>query len=236
MYRRKRSCFLCAFSYSFSSISRLSLPLHQWLSCLPPPVTARNYLSTPSPHRFGRRQAAGLGQRKAKHWSVPEGLTRSKVLTRFAPDMSCMILATNPKFLAKNERLHHRMKPTKIPSLMREEEAHELCPVRALHDYITAVPTEESEQLWIWPDSQRICSSVHLASVICSVIKEADPESAPTAHEVRSYASSMAFARSLDPILVKEAGQWASCATFINRYLNIDTEEANCVAMGSVPM
>ena len=62
------------FCARFLSLSRLSLPLHQWLRCPLPPVTARNYLSTPSPDRLGHREAAGLGRSRAKHGSVPEGL------------------------------------------------------------------------------------------------------------------------------------------------------------------
>ena len=161
-------------------------------------------------------------------------LTRSKSLTRFAPDFSFVMLATNPKFLFKNERLQHRMKPSKVPALRSEEGTHALCPVAALHSYISAVPAEKSDRLWIWPTSRKSCSSTQIASVICSVIKEADPEAAPTAHDVRGYASSVAFARSLDPFLVQEAGQWASCATFINRYLDVQVEEVACVALGSI--
>ena len=161
-------------------------------------------------------------------------LMRSKTLTKFASDNSFVMIATNPRFLAKNERLHHRMKPTRIPALRTEEDAHPLCPVSALANYIAAVPAQDGDKLWIWPTSRRICSSTHLASILCSVIRQADPDSAPLAHEVRGYASSIAFARSLDPFAVQEAGQWASCSTFINRYLNVEVEETQCVALGSI--
>ena len=112
---------------------------------------------------------------------------------------------------------------------------HVLCPVFALKNYINAVPANQADKLWKWPASNVLCSPNNLAKVICSVIKEADPSSAPTAHEVRGYASSVAFARSLDALQVQQAGQWASCRTFINCYLNTQAEEAPCVAMGSMP-
>ena len=127
------------------------------------------------------------------------------------------------------------MKPTRIPALMDGNDHHKLCPVIALSEYINAVPAGEDDWMWIQPATQEKCTPNHLAKIMCSVIKTADPTSAPTAHEVRGYASSVAFARSLDALQVQQAGQWASCKTFINCYLNTQAEEAPCVAMGSIP-
>ena len=45
--------------------------LETWLRCPPPPVTARNYLSTPSPIGLGRREAPVLRQRKSDAWLGP---------------------------------------------------------------------------------------------------------------------------------------------------------------------
>ena len=162
-------------------------------------------------------------------------LMRTNTLTKFAPDSSFVLLATNPKFIAKNERLTHRLKPIKIPALMEGNNHHALCPVIALKDYIHAVPADASDRLWVWPTSNMQCTPNNIAKVICAVIKEADPTSAPKAHDVRSCASSVAFARSLDALEVAAAGQWASCKTFIESYLNTQVEDGHCVALGSTP-
>ena len=161
-------------------------------------------------------------------------LTRSHVLTKFAGGARKVTLAVHPSFLAKNERLHHRMKPVVIPALWSGDVPHVLCPVAALQKYVQA--TESEERLWIWPTSGKPCTPANLAKVIVSVIEAADPGSAPTAHQVRKYASSLAFLRSLDMEEVQEAGQWASCSSFITNYLNTQLQDTRCVAMGSLPM
>ena len=165
-----------------------------------------------------------------------KALTRSKNLTRFAPDGSQVTLAANPQFIAKNERLHHRMKPVRIPALKEGEGHHSLCPVMALKEYMREVPGgEDTDCLWIWPRNRQALSTSNIAKLIRQTIEEADPGKAPTAHDVRGCASSLAFGRSLDPYQVQEAGQWASCSTFVNRYLFTQVSEGYCVAMGSLP-
>ena len=161
-------------------------------------------------------------------------LTRAETLTRFTPDLTQVTLAPNPQFIAKNERLHHRMKPVIVPALIEGGSAHTLCPVRALREYMNEVAGDE-ENLWIWPRTQQAISTAQIAKLICQVIEEADPGKAPTAHDVRGCASSLAFGRSLDPYQVQLAGQWASCSTFVNRYLFPEVTESHCVAMGSLP-
>ena len=51
------------------------------------------------------------------------------------------------------------------------------------------------------------------------LIHQADPSSDPKAHQVRKYASSIAFFRSFDVEAVRLAGQWSSSASFMSRYL-----------------
>ena len=162
-------------------------------------------------------------------------LTRLPALTKFAPGDRKVILTAHPSFIAKNERLHHRMKPTVIPALWQGDTHHALCPVAALKAYMQASGSQSEGNLWIWPTSGRPCTPSNLAKVIVAVIEAADPGSAPTAHEVRKYASSLAFLRSLDIEEVQEAGQWASCSTFITNYLNTQLQDTRCVAMGSLP-
>ena len=144
-------------------------------------------------------------------------------------------LKVHPNFIAKNERLHHRMKPMVIPALKNGDVPHCLCPVVALKEYLRATGAEMEGKLWVWPSSGKPCSPVNLAKVIVSIIEAADPGLAPTAHEVRKYASSLAFIRSMDLEEVQEAGQWSSCSTFISNYLNVQLQDTRCVAMGSVP-
>ena len=136
---------------------------------------------------------------------------------------------------AKNERRGHSLGPLVVPAWLSEGVHHQLCPVAALRDYIRCVPAGSEDKLWLWPDSLRPCSPAHLATVICRVITAGDQGTSPKAHQVRSYAASLAYLRSFDLSKVQEAGQWASCVSFVTRYLATHLSDVPCVAMTVAP-
>ena len=73
-------------------------------------------------------------------------LMRGPAFTRFGPGDTSVTLATKPRFLAKNERAGHRMKPVTIHAWMVGQNHHKLCPVKALRVYLSA-----TEDCQVWP-------------------------------------------------------------------------------------
>lgn len=81
-----------------------------------------------------------------------------------------------------------------------------------------ATPADSNEPLGLWSDSHRPCSLLSMAK-ISRIIESADPDHAPTAHRVRTYASSLTFLKSLNLEKVKEAGHSGRNANSVNRHL-----------------
>ena len=162
-------------------------------------------------------------------------LLRCPEFTKFGPELSSVTLATRPSFLAKNERPDHRFSPVIVPAWTVEGEPHPLCPVRALSSYLDASITPNSQALWLNPQSGRPLKTAELAKCLVSLIHMADPTSEPKAHQVRKYASSLAFFRCFDVESVRKAGQWSSSTSFVTRYLVPHLSDSQCVAMFSCP-
>ena len=162
-------------------------------------------------------------------------LLRTNQFMRFGHNDSSVTLAPKPRFLAKNERADHRMSPVVVPAWMVSDAHHPLCPVAALRAYISASSSTSAPDLWVDPQSLRCLKTTDLAAKLVQLISAADPQSEPKAHQVRKYASSLAFFRSFDVDQVRRAGQWSSSASFVQRYLLTHLSNTPCVAMGSTP-
>ena len=162
-------------------------------------------------------------------------LLRTHQFMRFGHDDSSVTLAPKPLFLAKNERPGHRMSPFLVPAWMTPNGPHPLCPVASLRAYVSATGSYAGNDLWVDPVSSKVLNTAKLASNLVRLISSADPQSQPKAHQVRKYASSLAFFRSFDVEQVRRAGQWSSSASFVRRYLQPHLANARCVAMGSAP-
>ena len=158
-------------------------------------------------------------------------LLRTNQFMRFGHNDSSVTLAPKPLFLAKNERAGHRVSPVVVPAWMVSNLHHPLCPVAALRAYVTASSASPGPHLWTDPLSHKTLKTAGLAANLVRLISEADPQSQPKAHQVRKYASSLAFFRSFDVDLLRRAGQWSSSASFVQRYL----QNSQCGAMGSTP-
>lgn len=162
-------------------------------------------------------------------------LLRTSQFMRFGHDDMSVTLAPKPFFLAKNERAGHRMSPVTVPAWRTLGEPHPLCPVAALKAYVSASRTYSGPNLWVDPRSLRCLKTSDLAAKLVQLISLADPQSRPKAHQIRKYASSLAFFRSFDVDQVRRAGQWSSSASFVTRYLQTHLTNVPCVAMGSPP-
>ena len=162
-------------------------------------------------------------------------LLRTLQFMRFGPDDSSVTLAPKPLFLAKNEREGHRVAPILVPAWMTPSGHHPLCPVASLRAYVAATSNYSDNALWVDPRSLKVLKSADLATSLVHLISLADPLSHPKAHQVRKYASTLAFFRSFDVEQVRRAGQWSSSASFIQRYLQPHLTNVQCVAMGAAP-
>ena len=162
-------------------------------------------------------------------------LLRTPQFLRFGRDESSVTLAPKPFFLAKNERAGHRMSPVTIPAWTTPDGPHPLCPVAALKAYVSSTRSYSGPGLWVDPESRRGLKTSDIAKRLVRLISLADPASRPKAHQVRKYASSLAFFRSFDVDQVRRAGQWSSSACFVRIYLQTHLTNVPCVAMGSSP-
>ena len=162
-------------------------------------------------------------------------LWRGPEFTRFGVGGSSATLAPKPKFLAKNEREGHRVLPVSFSAWLVDGEHHALCPVAALRSYIDATSRSACQAVWVDPVSLLPLSTKDIAGRLVRLIRLADPSSCPKAHQVRKYASSLAFFRSFDVEAVRLAGQWSSSASFVTRYLLPHLSDVPCVALGSRP-
>ena len=162
-------------------------------------------------------------------------LLRAPEFTRWAADRSAVTLVPRPSFLAKNERGGHRVGPVTIPAWRMGQVPHPLYPVAALEDYLEATRDCRAAELWVHPDSLAPLGSRALGSLLVRLVAEAEPEADLTPHQVRKYASSLAFFRSFDVDPVRRAGQWSSSRSFVLRYLVPLLAYIPCVAMGVGP-
>ena len=162
-------------------------------------------------------------------------LLRTQQFMQFGPDDCSVTLTPRPLFLAKNEREGHRVAPILVPAWITPTGHHPLCPVTSLRAYVAATADFSGNALWVNPRSGKALKPAGLATTLVHLISIADPYSQPKAHQVRKYASTLAFFRSFNVEQVRRAGQWSSSTCFIQRYLQPHLSNAQCVAMGAAP-
>ena len=129
----------------------------------------------------------------------------------------------------------HYTWPLYVPAWITRNGHQPLCPVAAFRAYVTQSASYEGDDLWEDPMSSTALTSPKVASFLVRLISIADPDSHPKAHQIRKYASSLAFFRSFDVEQVRRAGQWSSSASFVQRYLQHHLTDVAVVAMGSAP-
>ena len=151
----------------------------------------------------------------------------------FEPDGS-VSLRFLPEFLAKNQVPGEPSPVIFIKPLSSilcpDDEDRLLCPVRALRLYRRrSKPLRAVSQRRLFislnPDYNRDVSKVTLARWLTGVIQKAYEkvggcnELSARAHEIRAWATSLAFAHSLLLTAIMEAAFWKSQGTFIEFYL-----------------
>ena len=106
-----------------------------------------------------------------------------------------------------------------------------LCPVRSLACYLSF--SEESRgPLFLNSKTGKPLHKCSISKILCDLIEEASPNCLPRAHEVRKYATSLAWTRGLSPDEITKRAFWRSSSIFIERYLCVNGG-SNCVALNT---
>ena len=127
------------------------------------------------------------------------------------------------------------MAPIVIRAWWVHNQHHPLCPVAALRRYVDATAGRTPPRLFVWPDSRKPLSRLHISKVLCSVIETADPGKAPKGHDVRAMSATLAFLRHYSLGRIQQEGQWASARSYVHHYLDHSQEDVPCVSMAGPP-
>ena len=93
-------------------------------------------------------------------------------------------------FLAKNEDPNHRRPPIKLWKL---DQNNPLCPVSALQRYLAITDSIQEDALFLHPQTSSPLSIRGLTKRMVTLIREANPDSFPHVHDIRKYATTLAF-------------------------------------------
>ena len=143
-----------------------------------------------------------------------------------------------PEFLAKNQPVNFHSKPIVVRALAQhlcpDDEDIKLCPVRSLKAYLRRTkflrsPAKRRLFVSFREDKRSDLTITSISRWIKTVIRQAysacSPENVPAspgstrAHEVRAWASSLAWAHNTSLQAIMEAGFWFCQATFLQYYL-----------------
>ena len=159
-----------------------------------------------------------------------EALSRDEGFIKFLPSGEAS-LSPHLKFLAKNEDPQHRWKPWKIIPLPQDPS---LCPVTVLRSYLSRTSPWTSGRLFRREKGGTITTK-GIRQQILYLIKEADPQSVPKAHQVRALATSLNFFHFMDFHSLTQYTGWKSVGVFLRHYFRrIDTLRFHTVAAGKV--
>ena len=154
----------------------------------------------------------------------------------FSQDGRQVSIAPSPKFLAKNEREGHILDPIILRAWLAGVTPHPLCPVEALRQYVAASGrVAHTDRLFLWPDTGKPLSRLHISKTLCSIIEAADPGKAPKGKDIRAMSSTMAFLRHYSLDQARRDGQWASDHSFVFHYLDHSLEAIPCTSMAGPP-
>ena len=146
-----------------------------------------------------------------------------------------LTLCPGPGFLTKNEDPIARRKPWKIPSLPSAGDAS-LCPVATLQAYLERTACHcPTGPLFRHQESFKPLSVHETRRRITSLIKRANPQSNPRAHDTRKMASSLAFFADMTFEDISQMTNWSSTGVFLRHYLQqVSRVRQCCVVLGSV--
>ena len=134
-----------------------------------------------------------------------------------------------PGFLYKNQRLGRN--PPNIQIVPFLGGPPELCPVRALASYVS-LSSNSRGPLFLNSKTNLPLHKSTVSKILCDVIEEACPNCLPRAHEIRKFATSIAWSRGLPPEEITKRAFWRLSSIFIERYL-CGKDVSNCVALNT---
>ena len=148
------------------------------------------------------------------------------------PSGSDLLLSPARDFLAKNENPQCRRDPIRIRSLDSDPS---LCPVRTIKEYLKRTSNVKTGSLFIHHDKQSALSKVQVSTKMLSLIRTANPGSFPKTHDVRKYATSLAFLNETNfPDLASYTG-WSSVKVFLKHYRReLEDMRHSVVATGTI--
>lgn len=140
-------------------------------------------------------------------------------------------LGVKPDFLYKNQRLGRTPPNIYFPSLLPTGEYHALCPVYTLRAYINKTSNTEHSAVFLSPlRGNRPLQSQYISLWICRLIEMADPDKLPRGHDLRKWASSIAWTRGVPPSQIVDKMFWSSSGVFMDKYLG-QNNTPQCVAL-----
>ncbi|XP_032363907.1 uncharacterized protein LOC116677742 [Etheostoma spectabile] len=171
----------------------------------------------------------------AKRVSDLQALSVQQTCLQFAPGLSRVCLRPNPAFVPKVVESAYRCPSVELrafhpPPFCSEEERrlHMLCPVRALHMYVSRTAVfRKADQLfvsWATPHKGKPLSRQRLSHWIVEAISlayECKGLQAPRglrAHSTRGMATSWALFRGVSVAEICAAASWATPHTFVRFY------------------
>ena len=134
-----------------------------------------------------------------------------------------------PGFLYKNQRLGRT--PPNIEIVPLSDGPRALCPVENLASYLSLSGPCRGP-LFLNSQTKVPLHKSTISKILCEVIEEASPNCMPRAHEVRKFATSLAWTRGLSPEEITKRAFWRSSSIFIDRYLSSKVSQ-NCVALNT---
>lgn len=119
-------------------------------------------------------------------------------------------------FMAKNENPQNRRPPIKLRLL---GESNPLCPATTLQRYLSFTSAYKYGSLFLDPSSHKNLSIRALSKVVLNMVRTGDPSSFPRTHDIRKYASSVAFLSDYTIEEIASSTGWKSHRVFLNHYL-----------------
>ena len=161
-------------------------------------------------------------------------LRRDPEFLRFNED-GVLFLTHPPDFLSKNEDPLRRRPPATISPLLAEPT---LCPVDAVRKYLDRT-RGCSGALFRNATSGTPLSLFQTRSALVDLIYASQPErftsSMPRAHQIRAYASTLAFYGSMSFADISAFTGWEGPSVFFRHYLrDVEGTGSRCVVMGRV--
>ena len=135
-------------------------------------------------------------------------------------------------FLAKNEKPLSRREPISVSAL---KEDPKLCPVATLRKYLDRTSQVTDGPIFVHPDSGVPLKPYNIRLNIVKLIRKLQPGSVPSAHDMRKYASSLAFFGNMSYEKIVSYTGWSGHRVFMKHYLHqIRGVHQRCIALGSV--